>query len=114
MSEGRVVHVNDNVEGAVYIGRENRSKRLEESLYANPFKIGRDGTRDEVIDAYRLYIYQQWTLLSWLPKLRGKPLACWCRHDGRKKTAATACHGDVLLEILEIYSDDELRAMVNR
>ena len=35
--------------GAVYIGRQMRFLRLKRSIWANPFKIGRDGTRTQVI-----------------------------------------------------------------
>jgi hypothetical protein len=48
-------------------------------------------------------------LLADLPELRDKALACWCRHDGEERTHANACHGDVLVELLGRYSDDELR-----
>lgn len=69
---------------AVYIGRPSR--------FGNPFQIGRDGTRDEVIAKYREYIMARPTLQEAArSELRGKELVCWC--------APEACHGDVLLEI---------------
>jgi hypothetical protein len=113
----RVVHINDQVPGAVYIGRANGRKRLPASPFANPFKIGpvnRMGAvaaRRAAIDGFRLRLEQSPDLLRQLPDLRGKPLACWCRHDGEVKTAENACHGDILVELLERYSDEELRAM---
>ena len=69
----------------VYIGRP--------SLWGNPFQIGRDGTRAEVIAKYRSYILGKPELLQQLEGLRGKTLACWCKPQ--------ACHGDVLVELLE-------------
>lgn len=89
----RVVHVKDRVPGAVYIGRAIPRFRLAGSPFANPFKIDKDGTRAEVIEKYRQWIQAQPDLLARLPELRYKPLACWCR--------PLACHGDVLIELLE-------------
>lgn len=58
------------------------------SKWGNPFYIGRDGTRSEVIAKYRVWLLDQPKLMSELRELRGKILGCWCRP---KK-----CHGDVL------------------
>lgn len=111
---GRVVHVNDNVPGAVYIGRGNGRKRLKKSPFANPYRILVGTTEDRVvvINLYRngLLSYRR-ELLAQLPDLRGKPLACWCRHDGEALVPENWCHGDVLIDLLNLYTDDELRAM---
>ncbi len=66
----------------VYVGRPSK--------WGNPFAIGRDGTRDEVIAKYRAWLMQQPALLAQLPELRGKNLVCWC--------APQRCHADVLVE----------------
>lgn len=71
----------------VYIGRGRGS------IWGNPFVIGKDGTRDEVIAKYREYILGRPELLAQLESLRGKTLACWC--------SPMRCHGDVLVELLE-------------
>jgi hypothetical protein len=42
--------------GAVYIGRASPRHRLSGSKWGNPFKVGRDGDRAEVIDLYRQLI----------------------------------------------------------
>jgi hypothetical protein len=68
----------------VYIGRPSK--------WGNPFEIGKDGTREEVIDKYRRYIETNPELLNSIDELDGKKLGCWCRP---KK-----CHGDVLVSIL--------------
>ena len=72
----------------VYIGRP--------TCFGNPFKIGKDGTREEVIEKYREYFYCK---LETNPlfkgrvlELKGKTLACWCKPD--------ACHGDVIANYL--------------
>lgn len=67
----------------VYIGRPSR--------WGNPFVVGRDGTREQVIALYREWLECQPLLLDALPILRGKVLGCWCAPD--------ACHGDVLVEL---------------
>lgn len=112
---GRVVHVNDGVPEAVYIGRAAPRRRLPSSIWGNPFREAVHG-RLLAVQLYRDYLRSSLEgkpLLAHLPDLRGKPLACWCRRDGEQKTAANACHGDVLIELLETYTDDELRAMAS-
>jgi Domain of unknown function (DUF4326) len=54
----------------VYVGRPSK--------WGNPFVIGRDGSRDEVIEKYRAWIVRQPKLMAALPELRGKDLVCWC------------------------------------
>jgi hypothetical protein len=68
----------------VYIGRP--------SIWGNPFAIGRDGTREQVIAKFRVYVDSTLGMSANAKRLlRGKVLGCWC--------APKACHGDVLLEI---------------
>ena len=54
----------------IYIGRPSR--------WGNPFEIGRDGTREEVIAKYEAWILTQPELLAALPELAGRTLGCWC------------------------------------
>ncbi len=70
---------------AVYVGRPSK--------YGNPYRIGQDGSRDEVIAKYRLRVLNilQFQDSHWLEDLRGKDLVCWC--------APERCHADVLLEM---------------
>jgi hypothetical protein len=77
--------------GAVYIGRGMRWVGLPRSKWHNPFKIGRDGDCNEVIEKFRTYLIGNPELMAALPELRGKDLACWC--------APERCHGEVLLEL---------------
>ncbi len=67
----------------VFIGRPSK--------WGNPFVIGRDGTRQEVIAKYRAWIVDQPELMAALGELRGKVLGCFC--------APRPCHGDVLAEL---------------
>ena len=69
--------------GAVYVGRPTK--------WGNPFVIGRDGDRDEVVRRYRDRLLESPTLLAQLGELRGRDLVCWC--------APLRCHADVLLEL---------------
>lgn len=73
----------------VYIGRSSDPKHV----WGNPFRIGPDGTRDEVIGKYRAWIVTQPDLMARLPELRDKVLGCWC-HPAN-------CHGDVLAELVD-------------
>lgn len=86
-----------------------RNWSVGDSPWRNPYKIGRDFDRAGTIKAYRHYLSQNLHLVARLSELRDQPLACWCRHDGQSPTDATACHGDVLLDLLNRYTDDELR-----
>jgi hypothetical protein len=67
----------------VYVGRPSK--------WGNPFHIGRDGTREQVIARYREWIVRQTALMAGLGELRGKDLACHC--------APLPCHADTLLEL---------------
>ena len=66
----------------IYVGRP--------SMWGNPFIIGMDGTREDVIQKYKNYLFTS-KLHEHLEELRGKNLVCWC--------APEACHADVLLEL---------------
>ena len=94
----RAVHVMRD-EYDIYIGRASPRKGLKASVWANPFKIGRDGTRAEVIAKYRAYLQTRPDLLAHLAELRGKRLACWC--------APEPCHGDVRAELAIGLEPDE-------
>jgi hypothetical protein len=113
--QGRVVHVRDGVADAVYIGRANGRARLKGSPFANPFTITAYGDRALVMMAYAeaLRFGDLRHLLADLPALRGKPLACWCRHDGEDPDPGNACHADILLRLLDWFSDEDLRAMAS-
>ncbi|AAQ63370.1 T4 NrdA.1-like protein [Burkholderia phage BcepNazgul] len=73
----------DYPDDCIYIGRP--------SVWGNPFVIGRDGTREEVIAKYREHVLNSPSLMSFLPTIRGRNLVCFC--------APEACHGDVLLDL---------------
>lgn len=66
----------------VYIGRPGK--------WGNPFVVGKDGTRTEVIEKYRIWLLNKPELLTKIVELKDKVLGCWC--------SPQACHGDVLVD----------------
>ena len=67
----------------LYIGRPSK--------WGNPFVIGQDGTREQVVAKYEAWLLTQPELMEALPELKGKVLGCWC--------SPRACHGDVLARL---------------
>lgn len=72
-------------EDEVFIGRPG--------FWGNPFKMGRDGAREEVVRKYEAMILTRPDMLARLPELRGKRLMCYC--------APLPCHGDVLARLAD-------------
>lgn len=71
-------------DGSAYVGRPTQ--------WGNPFEIGKDGTREEVIAKYQEWLLAQPHLVRKAKQiLRGKNLVCWC--------APLPCHADVLLKL---------------
>jgi len=74
-----------NGKNKVYIGRG--------TIYGNPFRIGPDGTRVEVIAKYKAWFYANDALRTECRKwLTGKTLVCHC--------SPLSCHGDVIADYL--------------
>ena len=88
----------------VYIGRRCTMGgwKLPESVWANPYKVGTHGTREEVIRKYRTYLLSKPELLKLLPTMYGKRLGCFC--------APQPCHGDVIAELAEKAHKQRLEA----
>lgn len=78
-----VVNIKDS-DVYVYIGRGSK--------WGNPYRIGKDGTRLEVIAKYEAYIRDREDLLSCLPELVGNRLGCHCKPK--------PCHGDILVKLI--------------
>ena len=83
----------------VYIGRAGvvfiKGQRYpkQPSPFANPFKVGRDGTREEVLEKFEALMRQRLVVTPHLlSDLEGKTLGCWCK--------PAACHGDVLIKLM--------------
>lgn len=69
----------------VYIGRGSK--------WGNPYVIGKDGNRKQVIEKYEEYIRNKPELLDSLYELVGKRLACFC--------FPKLCHGDILIKLMK-------------
>lgn len=76
--------------GAVYIGRGGQ--------WGNPFRIGPDGDRAQVIAKHEAWLRGRHDLLRAICDLRGKDLVCFC--------APAACHGDLLLRLANGSRDE--------
>ncbi len=87
--------------GVVFVKEGESKERFpkKQSVFCNPFKVGKDGTREEVIAKFTTYMRAKLdsdpTLVAQLLALEGKRLGCWCKPEG--------CHGDVLLELIQVY-----------
>lgn len=72
----------------IYIGRP--------TIYGNPYEIGKDGTREEVVSKYREYFLERMEIdllfRTSILAVSGKRLGCFCK--------PRACHGDVICEYL--------------
>lgn len=64
----------------------------------NPFIIGKDGTRKEVIEKYKNWAKNNPEVLKWLPIIKGQNLICWC--------SPLPCHGDILILMCEGIEND--------
>ena len=105
----RIVVVNGKRDGFVginkiYIGRQNKSYNLPESPLANPFVLGKDGGRNQVIKLYSEWLWSQIKLdspakkelLKICDRLRKHEvlaLTCWCH--------PLPCHGDVIVRCID-------------
>ena len=73
----------------VYIGRG--------SPFGNPYVLGVDGDREEVIRLYKIHFIEKLMrdplFGAQVEALRGKKLGCHC--------SPLACHGDVIIEYLK-------------
>lgn len=66
----------------VYIGRP--------SVFGNPYVIGTDGTRQQVIDLFETYAREN--LMHEIKQLKEDDvLGCWCKPQ--------PCHGDIIIKL---------------
>ncbi len=78
--------------GAIYVGRGSK--------WGNPFRIGADGDRANVIAKHEAWLRDQHELLRALDELRGYDLVCFC--------APQPCHGDLLLRLANATREDRI------
>ena len=84
----------------VHCKKDNYDVMIDRTTkWGNPFRIGPDGDREEVIHKYREWIIERSDLLDDLSSLIGKRLGCWCSPE--------PCHGNVLIELIKERYEDE-------
>jgi uracil-DNA glycosylase family 4 len=70
----------------VYVGRP--------SVWGNPYKVGRNGTREEVLQKYEEFLKARPAFVERARReLKGKKLGCWCKPK--------ACHADILARYVD-------------
>jgi hypothetical protein len=88
----------------VNLKKESCDVRIDRTgPYGNPFRIGQDGDRKEVIRKFKVHFYEKLNLdPTWLKDvlwLEGKRLGCHCK--------PLACHGDVYVEFIERWRKNQ-------
>lgn len=87
-----------NGDEGVYIGRP--------SPLGNPFVMGKDGSREDVVKKYTRWIWQKieerdWRIMSALSELNEDDvLICWCH--------PLPCHGDVVVRAWKYCKEEGL------
>lgn len=72
----------------VYIGRPSKGQPMN---FGNPFVIGRDGNREQVIAKFEEFLLNNPELMHRVKtELKGKVLGCFC--------APLPCHGHILMK----------------
>jgi hypothetical protein len=98
----KVVHCKRDIYD-IYIGRPSK--------WGNPYTHIKDkntkaeyivSTRKESIEKYKEYILNTPELLNSLYELKDKVLGCWCKPNKK-------CHGDILVELIEIYCSNTIK-----
>lgn len=96
-----VVHVKDGCDE--YIGRAMPG--YAPSVFQNEYRVGPDGTLDEVLEKYEVKLLarleKEPALRAALEKLRGKRIGCWCKRRRDEHGKPKRCHGDLLVRLLE-------------
>ncbi len=85
------------------IGRPDDVWVDRSTKWGNPFRIGPDGNREEVLRKHREWFATQHDLIADLESLRGKRLICWCKPE--------ECHADHYVWLL--YGEPELNAWLS-
>ncbi len=70
----------------VYVGRP--------SIWGNPYRIGPDGTREDVVRKYEVFLRTSPVLLAQLRDVRGATLGCWCH--------PLPCHAHVIAHLADL------------
>lgn len=99
----KIVNIKAGAAYDIYIGRANKFYNVECSKWHNPFVIGKDGNREEVITKFEEYVRGKPELIKDLPELQGKTLACYCDYPKEN------CHGGVLIKLLKEMDNEQIK-----
>lgn len=99
----------------VYIGRQGPifidGKRFppKSSIWANPFKLTKDGNASKVVDRFYEYMKAKLEtdpkLVDQLLALSGKNIGCWCVKCPTSSTEPPlACHGQSIVRLFKEFS----------
>jgi len=76
---------------------------MRPGIYQNKYRIGVDGTREEVIAKFKINFYER---IKWdrpyliaVLKLKDQRIGCCC--------APKPCHGNIYVEFLDVIATDE-------
>ncbi len=91
MTPTKVINVRSGTRFDVFIGRGRTS------ILGNPFRIGVDGDRPQVIEKFRVYFKERMErdpeYKARVLSLKGKVIGCYC--------SPAPCHSDVYVEYLD-------------
>jgi hypothetical protein len=91
-----VININKNIHVLDYAKKNNKYQQIDRfSEWGNPFYLDSDGSRDEVCNAYEIYLKHKKSLHKKIPGLKGKALGCHCYPD--------RCHGNHLKELADEF-----------
>lgn len=88
------------------------------TIWGNPYRIGVDGTRNEVLKKYEMLLLNKIRsgiiTLDELRSLSGKRLGCSCKINGKN----IKCHGDIIAKYVnllcsEYYTSEEKEKIFN-
>lgn len=63
------------------------------TIWGNPFILGKDGNREEVITKYEEYARNNLVIIKSLHVLSGKRIGCVCK--------PLYCHGDIIVKLFK-------------
>ena len=90
----KIINIKSGQPFDIYIGRANKYYLQHvDSIFHNPFVIGKHGDRKEVIEKFKHYAENNKEILDNLHLIDDKTLACYCNWP------AEDCHGSILIEL---------------
>ena len=92
----------------IYIGRQNDSKGLNGSKWANPIRLMKESDRLLVLDQHEAYVRSRKDLIDALHELKGKTIACYCCTLIAGETfTGKVCHGTNLIKLFDEFVKED-------